>query len=47
MIRNLSIRKLRDNFLFNALNSVSQLIYIDKKKAEDAVLQLSKNYMRE
>ncbi|MFW0696786.1 sensor histidine kinase [Aliarcobacter butzleri] len=34
--------ELNPHFLFNALNSVSQLIYIDKKKAEDAVLQLSK-----
>ena len=34
--------ELNPHFLFNALNSVSQLIYSDKKKAEDAVLQLSK-----
>ncbi len=34
--------ELNPHFLFNALNSVSQLIYIHKKKAEDAVLQLSK-----
>ncbi|MEV9616951.1 sensor histidine kinase [Aliarcobacter butzleri] len=34
--------ELNPHFLFNALNSVSQLIYIDKKKAENAVLQLSK-----
>ncbi|MFW3441898.1 sensor histidine kinase [Aliarcobacter butzleri] len=34
--------ELNPHFLFNALNSVSQLIYIDKKKAEDAVVQLSK-----
>ena len=34
--------ELNPHFLFNALNSVSQLIYIDKKKAEDAILQLSK-----
>ena len=34
--------ELNPHFLFNALNSVSQLIYSDKKKAENAVLQLSK-----
>ena len=34
--------ELNPHFLFNALNSVSQLIYIDKKKAEDAVIQLSR-----
>ncbi len=34
--------ELNPHFLFNALNSVSQLIYSDKEKAEDAVLQLSK-----
>ncbi|QKF73127.1 two-component system sensor histidine kinase, LytS/YehU family [Aliarcobacter faecis] len=34
--------ELNPHFLFNALNSVSQLIYIDKQKAENAVLQLSK-----
>ena len=34
--------ELNPHFLFNALNSVSQLIYSDKKKAEDAVLKLSK-----
>ncbi|WP_418185449.1 sensor histidine kinase [Aliarcobacter vitoriensis] len=34
--------ELNPHFLFNALNSVSELIYIDKLKAENAVLQLSK-----
>jgi two-component system, LytTR family, sensor kinase len=34
--------ELNPHFLFNALNSVSQLIYIDKQKAENAVIQLSK-----
>ncbi|RXJ97066.1 histidine kinase [Arcobacter sp. AHV-9/2010] len=34
--------ELNPHFLFNALNSVSQLIYSDKQKAENAVLQLSK-----
>ncbi|RBQ28473.1 sensor histidine kinase [Aliarcobacter vitoriensis] len=34
--------ELNPHFLFNALNSVSELIYIDKIKAENAVLQLSK-----
>lgn len=34
--------ELNPHFLFNALNSVSQLIYTDKEKAENAVLQLSK-----
>lgn len=34
--------ELNPHFLFNALNSVSELIYIDSKKAEHAVLQLSK-----
>lgn len=34
--------ELNPHFLFNALNSVSELIFIDKNKAENAVLQLSK-----
>ncbi|QKJ23348.1 sensor histidine kinase [Poseidonibacter lekithochrous] len=34
--------ELNPHFLFNALNSISELIYIDKKKAEDSVLNVSK-----
>lgn len=34
--------ELNPHFLFNALNSVSELIYIDKKKAEDSILNISK-----
>ena len=33
--------ELNPHFLFNALNSVSELIYIDQKKAEKAVLDIS------
>ena len=33
--------ELNPHFLFNALNSVSELIYIDQKKAERAVLDIS------
>lgn len=34
--------ELNPHFLFNALNSISELIYIDKTKAEKATLDLSK-----
>ena len=34
--------ELNPHFLFNALNSVSELIYVDQKKAENAVLEISK-----
>jgi len=34
--------ELNPHFLFNALNSISELIYIDKKKAEDSVINVSK-----
>ena len=33
--------ELNPHFLFNALNSMSELVYIDPKKAEDAILNLS------
>ena len=33
--------ELNPHFLFNALNSVSELIYVDQKKAEKAVLDIS------
>ncbi|MFA7083836.1 MAG: histidine kinase [Arcobacteraceae bacterium] len=33
--------ELNPHFLFNALNSMSELVYIDAKKAEDAILNLS------
>jgi len=34
--------ELNPHFLFNALNSISELIYIDKKKAETSVINVSK-----
>ncbi|GGD45344.1 hypothetical protein GCM10012288_19640 [Malaciobacter pacificus] len=34
--------ELNPHFLFNALNSVSELIYVDQEKAEKAVLHISK-----
>lgn len=34
--------ELNPHFLFNALNSISELIYIDQKKAEEATLSLSR-----
>ena len=34
--------ELNPHFLFNALNSISELIYVDQKKAETSVLKLSK-----
>ncbi len=34
--------ELNPHFLFNALNSISELIYLDQKRAEKAVLSLSK-----
>lgn len=34
--------ELNPHFLFNALNSVSELIYQDQKKAESAVIEISK-----
>ena len=34
--------ELNPHFLFNALNSVSELIYQDQKKAEDAIIHISK-----
>ena len=34
--------ELNPHFLFNALNSVSELIYQDQKKAEIAVIEISK-----
>lgn len=34
--------ELNPHFLFNALNSISELIYMDQKKAEKATLDLSK-----
>lgn len=37
--------ELNPHFLFNALNSVSELIYVDQKKAEKAVLDIS-NFLR-
>jgi len=33
--------ELNPHFLFNALNSMSELVYIDQKRAEEAVLHLS------
>jgi LytS/YehU family sensor histidine kinase len=33
--------ELNPHFLFNALNSVSELIYSDQKKAENAILEIS------
>ncbi|CAA6807781.1 MAG: Two-component system sensor histidine kinase, LytS/YehU family [uncultured Sulfurovum sp.] len=33
--------ELNPHFLFNALNSMSELVYVDAKKAEDAILNLS------
>jgi len=34
--------ELNPHFLFNALNSMSELVYIDQKKAEESILNLSK-----
>ena len=34
--------ELNPHFLFNALNSMSELVYVDAKKAEEAILNLSK-----
>ena len=34
--------ELNPHFLFNALNSVSELIYVDQKKAENAVIEISR-----
>lgn len=34
--------ELNPHFLFNALNSMSELVYIDAKKAEESILNLSK-----
>ena len=34
--------ELNPHFLFNALNSISELIYVDKKRAENATIDLSK-----
>jgi len=34
--------ELNPHFLFNALNSMSELVYIDSKKAEESILNLSK-----
>lgn len=34
--------ELNPHFLFNALNSMSELIYVDQKKAEKAILDMSK-----
>ena len=34
--------ELNPHFLFNALNSVSELIYIDQKRAENAILEISR-----
>lgn len=34
--------ELNPHFLFNALNSISELIYLDQKKAEKATLELSR-----
>jgi len=34
--------ELNPHFLFNALNSVSELVYVDQKKAENAILHISK-----
>lgn len=34
--------ELNPHFLFNALNSVSELVYVDQKKAESAILHISK-----
>ena len=34
--------ELNPHFLFNALNSISELIYQDQKKAENAVIEISK-----
>lgn len=34
--------ELNPHFLFNALNSISELIYIDKKKAEESIINVSK-----
>ena len=34
--------ELNPHFLFNALNSMSELVYLDPKKAEKAILDLSK-----
>ena len=37
--------ELNPHFLFNALNSVSELIYQDQKKAENAVIEISKFFL--
>lgn len=37
--------ELNPHFLFNALNSMSELVYLDQKKAESAILNLS-NFLR-
>lgn len=34
--------ELNPHFLFNALNSISELIYVDKKKAEESIINVSK-----
>jgi len=34
--------ELNPHFLFNALNSMSELVYVDQKKAESSILNLSK-----
>jgi sensor histidine kinase YesM len=34
--------ELNPHFLFNALNSMSELVYLDQKKAENSILNLSK-----
>ena len=34
--------ELNPHFLFNALNSMSELVYVDPKKAEESILNLSK-----
>jgi len=34
--------ELNPHFLFNALNSMSELVYVDSKKAEESILNLSK-----
>jgi sensor histidine kinase YesM len=34
--------ELNPHFLFNALNSMSELVYVDQKKAEESILNLSK-----
>ena len=33
--------RMKPHFLFNSLNSIAQLIHVDKNRAEDAVLDLS------